>query len=262
MDFNFYGFNALVCGSTQGIGLATARKLASLGARVTLLARNQDKLAKECAALPAPNHQAHDYIVANFNEPEKVQQVVAGHFEDMGPVHMLINNTGGPPGGPLAAAGIDELRLAFEQHIIGSHLLLQQVLPGMKEAGYGRVVNIISTSVKIPIPGLGVSNTIRGAMANWAKTLSVELASYGITVNNVLPGFTETARLDAIIQNRAGKTGNTEDAVAEALRQSVPAGRFGQSEELANAVAFLCSEQAAYINGINLPVDGGRTGSL
>jgi len=139
---------------------------------------------------------------------------------------------------------------------------VQAVLPGMKRAGYGRIINIISTSVKQPIPGLGVSNTIRGAVANWAKTLAGELGPFGITVNNVLPGATCTARLDALIEGKAKKAGVTVAEIGEQMKAAIPARRFAQPEELACAVAFLASPSAGYINGINLPVDGGRTSCL
>ena len=132
----------------------------------------------------------------------------------------------------------------------------------MKAEGYGRIINIISTSVKAPIPGLGVSNTIRAAVANWAKTLSVELGPYGITVNNVLPGFTNTNRLKSLIEKNAQIQGKSNEELATTMKSQVPVGRFGEAHEVANAVAFLCTAAASYINGINLPVDGGRTKSL
>ena len=132
----------------------------------------------------------------------------------------------------------------------------------MKSEGYGRIINVISTSVKAPIPGLGVSNTIRAAVANWAKTLSIELGSYGITVNNVLPGYTNTKRLKSLITKKAESQGKTEEEIADAMKSGVPAARFGTANEVANAIAFLCTPAASYINGINVPVDGGRTKSL
>ncbi|MDP7430930.1 MAG: SDR family oxidoreductase, partial [Flavobacteriales bacterium] len=151
---------------------------------------------------------------------------------------------------------------AFRMHLVNNQILAQKVVEGMKKDGFGRIINIISTSVKAPIPGLGVSNTIRAAVANWAKTLSIEVGAYGITVNNVLPGFTDTNRLKTLIIKKSSVQGKTEEEIANAMKSSVPANRFGQANEVANAVAFLCSPAAAYINGINLPVDGGRTASL
>ncbi|MCC7249396.1 MAG: SDR family oxidoreductase, partial [Lysobacter sp.] len=178
------------------------------------------------------------------------------------PVHILINNTGGPPGGPAHTADADAFEAAFSQHLLANHALLQAVLPGMRAARWGRVVNVISTSVREPIPNLGVSNTVRGAVASWAKTLSRELAADGITVNNVLPGYTETARLRQIVGDRARSGGLSEEAVMQAMRQTVPAARFADAAEVAAVIAFLCSPAAAYVNGTNLAVDGGRMNSL
>ena len=176
--------------------------------------------------------------------------------------HILINNTGGPAGGPITEANIESFENAFKMHLINNQILVQSVIRGMIKEGYGRIVNIISTSVKAPIAGLGVSNTIRAAVANWAKTLSLELGEYGITVNNILPGFTNTNRLKSIIAKKSEKQGIPENEVIKIMMKSIPANRFGEAKETANAVAFLCSPAAAYINGINLPVDGGRTASL
>jgi 3-oxoacyl-[acyl-carrier protein] reductase len=139
---------------------------------------------------------------------------------------------------------------------------VQKLSPGMKEKKFGRIVNVISTSVKIPISGLGVSNTVRGAVASWAKTLSLELAPFGVTVNNVLPGFTETERLFSLIRSKAEKEGKSEEEVARSMKMEAPAGRFGTPEEIASLVAFLATPAAAYINGTSIPVDGGRTGSI
>ena len=253
--------NALVCGSSRGIGKAIAMVLASRGANVTLLARNPDALKALLTELPNSDQQHHQYIQTDFDKPwdlfEKVAQLARAN-----PLHILINNAGGPKAGPLTQASEIDLLTGFNRHVIASQKLTQSVLPGMKEAGFGRIINIISTSVKEPIPGLGVSNTIRGAMGNWAKTMASELGKYNITVNNVLPGFTATERLDEIIAFKAEKSGRTIIEVAEELKSYVPMGRFASPAEIATAVAFLCSDDASYVNGINLPVDGGRTKSL
>jgi 3-oxoacyl-[acyl-carrier protein] reductase len=177
-------------------------------------------------------------------------------------VHILVNNTGGPPGGPAHGADAAAFLDAFNKHLVAGQALVQAVLPGMRAAGWGRIVNIISTSVKEPIANLGVSNTIRGAVASWAKTLSGELGPFGITVNNVLPGYTRTQRLDQILRDRAQATGKPEEDISAGMLATVPAGRFAQASELGAVVAFLCSPAAGYVNGINLPVDGGRTKSL
>jgi 3-oxoacyl-[acyl-carrier protein] reductase len=253
---------ALVCGSTAGIGKAVALQMAEAGATVTLLARNEEKLKTVCNELSSSAGQSHGYLVADFSKPEALKIVVDNHMKSANPYHILLNNTGGPPGGQAIDAELDEFERAFRSHLMCNHVLVQALVGGMKAEGYGRIINIISTSVKIPLKGLGVSNTIRGAVANWSKTLANELGQFGITVNNVLPGATETERLSSIISNKASKTGKTEEEVASAMRAQIPAGRFAQPWEVAAAATFLASPLAGYINGINAPVDGGRTGSL
>ncbi len=262
MDTSLKGRRALVCGSTQGIGKATAIELAALGAQVTLMARDPEKLKAVAAELPRPNGQPHDFIAADFADPSSVGAAIRPHIDAARPFHILINNTGGPKGGPAAAAAPEDYQAAFRMHVMTNQVLVQTLLPGMKAAGYGRIINIISTSVKAPIPDLGVSNTIRAAVANWAKTLAGEVAKDGITVNNVLPGFTDTSRLTEIFTLKAFKTGKQVEEVRAAAVATIPAGRLGKAEEIAAAVAFLATPAAAYINGVNVPVDGGRTQSL
>jgi len=258
MNLNLKNKNVLVCGSTQGIGKATAIALAEEGANVTLLARNEEKLKSVLAELPN-NGQCHGYLVADFSKPEELKE----KLKVLNPsFHILVNNTGGPAGGPVFNAELDEFEKAFTMHLKCNHVLVQALVPFMKEAGYGRIINIISTSVKQPLDGLGVSNTIRGAVANWSKTLANELGQFGITVNNVLPGATETERLNEILKNKSSKTGQSIEEVAQGMRNASPAKRFAKPEETAAAITFLASEKAGYINGINLPVDGGRTKSL
>jgi 3-oxoacyl-[acyl-carrier protein] reductase len=261
MDLDLRNKRALVCGSTQGIGKASALELASMGASVTLLARNEDKLKGVLKELQSSAGQQHSYLVADFTNPESVKQAVSSLVEK-GVVHILVNNTGGPAAGPALQAKPEDFVQAFTAHLISSHLLAQAVVPGMKEAGFGRIINIISTSVKSPIRGLGVSNTVRAAVANWSKTLSVELAAFGITVNNVLPGATMTGRLTSIIHAKAEKSGKGFEDVKSGMIDEIPAGRISEPHEVAAAVAFLASPAASYVNGINLPVDGGRTASL
>ena len=260
MDLKLNNKFALVCGSTAGIGKATAISLANEGAIVTLVARNEDKLKQVIAELP--NSKNHSYIVADFSNPEELQTKVFNFISKNHGFHILVNNTGGPAGGPVFTAKIEEFENAFTHHLKCNHVLAQTVVPFMKDEGYGRIINIISTSVKQPLDGLGVSNTIRGAVANWSKTLANELGQFGITVNNVLPGATDTDRLAEIIKNNSAKTGKSVEESANAMKSGVPAKRFARPEELAYAVTFLASECASYINGVNLPVDGGRTKSL
>jgi 3-oxoacyl-[acyl-carrier protein] reductase len=263
MDTSLAGRSALVGGSTQGIGRAAAIELAALGARVTLIARDEARLKAVAAELPTPAGQRHGYLVADFSQPETVSKAVGAAVSAPGAAfHVLVNNTGGPKGGPAHAATPEEYLAAFRMHVVCNQILVQAVLPGMKEAKYGRIVNILSTSVKAPIPDLGVSNTIRAAVANWAKTLAGELGPFGITVNNVLPGFTDTARLAELFKNKAAKTGKTLEQVREEAIATIPARRLGRPEEIAATVAFLATPAAAYINGTNVTVDGGRTPTL
>ncbi len=261
MNLDLTNKTALVCGSTQGLGYASAAELALLGCNIILMARNEDKLKEAVSSLNSSKRQQHQYLVADFTDTHAVKTAIDG-FIKHNTIHILVNNTGGPPGGAALTAKPEDFLLAFNNHLINNHNLTQAVVPGMQAAGFGRVINIISTSVKNPIAGLGVRNTIRAAVANWAKTLATELGPFGITVNNVLPGFTKTVRADYVIASKA-KAGNiTEAEVMKQLVAEIPAGRIGEPQEFGAAVAFLASPAAAYINGINLPVDGGRLGCL
>nr|WP_199077239.1 SDR family oxidoreductase [Pedobacter sp. ASV19] len=249
---------AVICGSTQGIGLASARALASLGATCILIARNEEALKAAAEKLSTKHEQKHSYRIADFSKQEDVKKAI----EDITaryPVTVLVNNTGGPKAGPIAEATTEAFSSAFQQHLICNQILAQTVLPGMKTAGYGRIINIVSTSVRTPLAGLGVSNTIRAAVASWAKSLSNEVGQYNITVNNVLPGLTNTARLQSLVQQTAAGQHTNAETVEENMRSSVPMKRFGEAEEIANVVAFLASPAASYVNGTSIPVDGGRT---
>lgn len=261
MNLDLTGKRAVVCGSTQGIGKASAIELALLGADVTLIARNEDKLKAVVAELKKISAKNHLYVVADFENVDDVKKK-AQSIANAYPVHILVNNTGGPPAGPAIDATPEAFVKAFSSHLLCSQILVQAFADGMKAARYGRIINVISTSVKVPIKGLGVSNTIRGAVANWSKTLSHELAPFGITVNNVLPGASMTGRLESIINGRAEKTGKSAQEIEQEMVSEIPAGRISAPSEVAAAVAFLASPAAGYINGINVPVDGGRTGSL
>jgi len=261
MNLDLTNKTALVCGSTQGLGYASAVELALLGCHVVLMARNENKLKEVLATLDVSKGQQHQYLVADFDILPAVKAAIDS-FVKTNTVHILVNNTGGPPGGTALAAAPQDFLTAFNNHLINNHNLTQAVVPGMKEAGFGRIINVISTSVKSPIAGLGVSNTIRAAVANWAKTLATELGPFGITVNNVLPGFTQTVRADYVISSKAKAANISEAEVMKQLVAEIPAGRIGKAEEFGAAVAFLSSPAAAYINGINLPVDGGRLGCL
>ncbi len=261
MKLDLVGRHALVCGGSEGIGRAAAIELALLGADVTLLARREDALRETVAALPTNDTQRHGFLVADVSQAQALGDAVAALAASR-PVHVLVNNTGGPPGGAAHTAGIDAYLDAFNKHLVANQVLLQAVLPGMRAAHWGRIVNVISTSVYEPIPNLGVSNTTRGAVASWSKTLSRELGADGITVNNVLPGYTRTQRLDQILADRSQASGKPQDEIARTMLASVPVGRFAEAGEIGGVIAFLCTDAAAYVNGQSLAVDGGRMQSI
>jgi len=262
MIISLTGKTALVCGGSDGIGKAIAKGLAQAGATVVLAARTEDKLKAAVAELSTEHGQQHGYVGLDLDQPEAAKKAVEALVQKTGTIHILVNNAGGPPAGPITDAGGEQFILAFQRLLLSAQAITQACFPGMRDAGYGRIINIISTSVKAPLGGLGVSNTIRGAVANWAKTWANETAKFGITVNNVLPGATETERLTSIIRNKADKTGKSIEEIGAEMKKEVPAARFGKPEEVAAAAIFLASEQAAYITGINIPVDGGRTPNL
>ncbi|HYV95680.1 MAG TPA: SDR family oxidoreductase [Chitinophagales bacterium] len=261
MNLDLSGKNALVCGSSKGIGKAIAIALSELGANITLTARNEDSLLDAIKELNASPGQKHDFILADFSKPDELKELIMHQLRDT-TYQILVNNTGGPTPGNIVDATPEQFESAFRNHVLCNHILSTLLIPGMKRSGYGRIINIISTSVKIPIRGLGVSNTIRAAVANWSKTLSNELAPFAITVNNILPGATETERLQDVIRNIAGKTGKHIDDIEKEWMNEIPMKRFADPSEIAAAAAFLASPAASYITGINVPVDGGRTGSL
>ena len=261
MNLDLSGKNALVCGSSKGIGKATAIELAKLGANVTLVARSANIMAALIGQLDRKPGQTHDFLAADFTNRADLKRKIAG-LTTVKTIHILINNTGGPPAATIAESTEDAFLEAFQNHLICNQLLTQQVVPGMKDAGYGRIVNIVSTSVKQPLEGLGVSNTVRAAVAGWAKTWSNELAPFGITMNNVLPGATDTERLRDLIHNKAIKLGLPETEIAQDMQAEIPMGRFATASEIAAVAAFLATPAAAYLTGVSIPVDGGRIKGL
>lgn len=261
MNLSLENKTALVCGSTQGIGLATAKELASLGATCVLMARNEEALQQVLQKLDVSKSQQHQYLVADFSQPHEVKNVIESFVKD-NTIYIVVNNTGGPKAGPIVDADEDAFRIAFNQHVVCNQIIAKATIPGMKEAGYGRIINITSTSVKIPLPNLGVSNTIRGAVASWAKTMANELGQFNITVNTILTGMTKTARLESLIKNTAATKNISVETVTQNMLNEIPMRRFAEANELANVIAFLASPAASYVNGASIPVDGGRTGSI
>lgn len=262
MNLDLTNRTALVCGASQGLGFACATELALLGANIIAVSRNENKLKSALGKLDTSKGQQHSFLAMDLSNPGEVKEKISVLLASRKKIHILINNAGGPPSAPMIATDAEEIEKAFRTHVISSHLLAQFVVPGMKEDGFGRIINIVSTSVKQPINGLGISNTVRAAVANWGKTLANEIAGFGITVNNVLPGYTNTDRLDYLFTKQSSEQGINKEDIYKRMAASIPAGRLGEPTEFGAAVAFLCSPAASYINGINLPVDGGRTGSL
>ena len=262
MNINCQDKNAIVCGSTDGIGKACAVVLAQQGASITLIARNEQKLVTTLEELTTSSTQKHSYIVADFSQPDRLQEKVDEYLASGKVIHILVNNTGAPNvGAPLEVKASDFID-GFNQHLICAHILSQAVVPGMKKVGYGRIINITSYSAKQPLNDMIVSNTIKGAVSSWAKTMANVLGRYGITVNNVLPGSTGTRQLFSFVKDRVEMTGKSEQEIMGDMESLIPIGRLAKPEEIGCAVAFIASPAAAYINGINLPVDGGKTKSL
>ena len=261
MNLSLKEKNAVVCGSTQGIGLAIAKELALLGAHCTLVARNEEALKKVIGELDSSQGQHHNFLVADFSKPDEVRTKIEEHVKQQA-VHILINNTGGPPAGMIMDAKEEEFLTAFNQHLLCNHILTKAVVPSMKKDGYGRIINIISTTVRIPLKNLGVSNTIRGAVASWAKTMANELGQFGITVNNLLPGNISTQRLSSLIDTNARVANTDKERIEQAMKNEIPMKRFGDPSEIAAVAAFLASPAGSYVSGVSIPVDGGKTGSI
>jgi len=261
MNLSLKEKNAVVCGSTQGIGLAIAKELALLGAHCTLVARNEEALKKVIGELDSSQLQHHNFLVADFSKPDEVRTTIEEHVKQQA-VHILINNTGGPPAGMIMDAKEEEFLTAFNQHLLCNHILTKAVVPSMKKDGYGRIINIISTTVRIPLKNLGVSNTIRGAVASWAKTMANELGQFGITVNNLLPGNISTQRLSSLIDTNARVANTDKERIEQAMKNEIPMKRFGDPSEIAAVAAFLASPAGSYVSGVSIPVDGGKTGSI
>ena len=259
MKLSLINKHAIVCGSTDGIGKASALLLAKQGCEITLVARNKDKLDNTQSELNTDHNQKHYSVCADFDNSMDLKKKIKMHMRSLGrSVDILVNNSGGPHGGPLIEADEDEFRAAFERLLIGNHIMAKAVVPGMKDKGVGRIVNIISTSVKQVIPGLGVSNTIRGSVAQWGKTLALELGEHGICVNNILPGYTATDRLKYLAESKANSLGVDIEDIRNKWAENTSLKRIGNVDEVANTVLFLASDESSYVTGHNFSVDGGR----
>ena len=258
MDIVLTGKKALVGGSTRGLGKAVAMQLAECGAEVTLLARNEEKLKAALADLPVPAGQKHGFLAADFSDFDSFQRVVSGYFANRG-TDILVNNTHGPAAGGVTEKSIADYQAAFDTLFKTVVFLTSAALPSMQKNGFGRIINISSLSIRQPIPHLALSNIIRPAVSAWAKSLSSEVARYGITVNNILTGYFDTERINEIYSGQALKLGITLEEHKARMARDVPARRFGKPEEYGYLAAFLASEQAAYITGANIPIDGGLT---
>jgi len=262
MNLDLSNKTALVCGGSQGLGFAVANELALLNATIILLSRSEDKLKEAVKKLPANAQQQHSYISADTSKPAEVKEKLQQYLQQNSSIHILINNSGGPASGPALETKAEDFTSSFQSHLITAHTITQLVVPGMKQAGFGRIINILSTSIKEPINHLVISNSVRAAVANWAKTLANDLAQFGITVNNVLPGYTKTDRLKYLFGKQAESNQTTVDAIEQKQAEQIPAKRLGIPEEFGAVVAFLCSPAAGYVNGVNLPVDGGALHGL
>lgn len=251
----------LVCGASAGIGRACAMALARAGAEITVLARSADKLDALLPELEGVGARGAHAIAVTMDDRVTLRAKVDKHLREHGPFHVLVHNTGGPKAGPLLEKSEDELLATFERHQLTAHMLVRLLLPGMKEAGYGRFINILSTSVREPIDGLGLSNTIRAGMVGWAKTIANELPP-NVTINNVLPGYTDTERLEELKKALAERSDRTEAEIETEWVSGIPEGRLGRPEEIASVVLFLASPLASYMRGSSLAVEGGRLRSL
>lgn len=256
MKVELNGLRAVVCGGSSGIGKACSKLLANNGASITIISRSKNKLNNIVSNLDRSKDQSHKFICADLNEPNRLDEILKDKLDYK--VDILINNSGGPKGGLLIDAEPTEFTLAFNRLLVSSQILTKFVVSDMQKQGFGRIINIISTSINQVIPGLGVSNTVRGAVSQWSKTLAIELGSYNITVNNILPGYTKTKRLEELATSKAQELNTTKDNIYKLWADSTSLKRLAEPNEIANTVLFLCSGGSSYITGHNLSVDGGR----
>jgi 3-oxoacyl-[acyl-carrier protein] reductase len=257
MDFGLTGRVALVAAASKGIGFAAARELAREGARVFLCSRDEERARAAARTIAEETGAECMGLRADVTSEEDARAFVAAARERAGRVDILVTNAGGPPSATFESADLEMYRRAFELNALSAVRLAQLVVPTMRAAGWGRIVNVTSISVKQPIEGLLLSNTVRAGLTGWAKTLSAEVAAAGVTVNNVAPGYTLTERQDELAAARAGASGKSKEELIGLWAEQVPMRRLAAAEEIAAAIAFLASERASYITGVTLQVDGG-----
>ncbi len=258
MYLDLSGKWALVGGSSKGIGLAVAQELSRLGASVILTGRDETALMAAKATLAGPN----ETVVVDFQSNSSIDKLLAGITEKGRTINILVNNAGGPPSGSFMESRADAMIQALNTHLFAMDQMSRALAPGMRSSGYGRIVNIVSVTARVPLKNMILSNTVRGAVLNWSKTVSLELAPYGITVNNILPGYTRTQRAIDLWQSLSKNQGCSPEDIEKNWKSQVPMGRLAEPEEIANVVAFLCSPAASFVTGISMPVDGGWTPSV
>lgn len=262
MDLGLTGRVALVAASSRGLGRAVARELAAEGARVAMCARGEEVLRAAADEISRTTRAQVLAVPADLGLPVDVARVVEATRARFGGIDILVTNTGGPPAGPFESHTSEAWDTAVRQNLGSVLELTRAVLPGMKERGWGRIVNVTSIAVKQPVDNLILSNAVRAAVTGFARTLANEVAAHGVTVNNVMPGYTRTDRVTELAARNAAQRGTTPAAEIERWEREIPMRRLGAPEEFAALVAFLCSARASYITGTSIPVDGGWIKSL
>lgn len=261
MDLGISGKRALVLAASRGLGLGIAKALAAEGCHVLICGRTGEKLKANVAAIEASGGKA-DYVVADLADAHFVDQMIHAVHDKLGGIDILVNNTGGPTPGTAEEMDAEKLYNFFQSMVVRVITLTNALVPLMKTQGFGRIVTVASSGVFEPIPNLALSNTLRGALVGWNKTLATETASYGVTANMLLPGSIHTDRIDELQAANAKRSGKPIEEIRAGALKAIPAGRLGKVEEFAAAAAFLCSMQASYITGSMIRVDGGAAKSL
>lgn len=261
MELGLGGRVALVAASSRGLGRAVAEELAREGARLVLCARGAEALHETAAAIRSAGTEV-EAVVADVSRPSDVVRVVSAGVRTFGRIDILVTNGGGPPAGPFESQSAEAWHEAVRQNLDSVVELVRAVLPGMKERRWGRIINVTSIAVKQPVDNLILSNSVRAAVTGFARTLANEVASFGITVNNVMPGYTRTQRVDELAARTAALRGASPESQMAVWEEQIPMGRLGRPAEFAAMVAFLASERASYTTGASIPVDGGWIRSL